>query len=54
MLQQAQHRDHPVNRAEQRLWRLHAARGVKLPQWQQIQREVEDGLGIAPDMAAIA
>ena len=54
MLQQTQHGDHTLNGAKQRLRRVHAARRIELPQRQEIQQQLQNRLGVSPDMTAIA
>ncbi|MBK9081505.1 MAG: hypothetical protein IPL88_05210 [Rhizobiales bacterium] len=53
MAHHAQHRQHAVDGVEELRRRLRAARGVGLPQRQQIEQQVDQARRIAADMAAV-
>ena len=53
MAEHAQHRQHAVNRAYQLRRRGDVARRIGLAQRQKIKQQVDQGLRITPDMAAV-
>ena len=48
-----EHRHHPVDRPQHRGGRREGARGVGLAERKQVEQQVDHGLGIAADMAAV-
>ena len=53
MAQKSQHGDHAVDGVEERLRHRLVARRECVAQWQNVEQEIDQRLGIAPDMAAV-
>ena len=53
LAEEAQHRHHPVDGRDENARGLAAARGEGLAERQEVNQHVEDGAGVAADMAAI-